>query len=115
MTVRTLGLLSLIAALAVGGWLFLAQARESGPSSDAAKRAEAQASAGAAGTSFQAALPAMQAYFAEHGTYAGATLPPTYGVVVARADAASYCLQAGTGDSVQHVAGPGGTPAPGPC
>jgi len=35
--------------------------------------------------------------------------------MLARADASSYCLQAGTGATLQHYAGPGGTPAAGPC
>jgi hypothetical protein len=39
------------------------------------------------------------------------SLPPAYGIAVVRADAASYCLQRGA----EHVDGPNGTPAPGPC
>ena len=113
MTLRSLSILSLLAALAIGGFLFVTQARETGPTSELGQRAETQATQSAAGTSFQAAAPVLQAHFAEHGTYAGATLPPTYGVVVARADATSYCLQ--TANGTQHVVGPGGTPAPGGC
>jgi hypothetical protein len=112
-TVRSLGLVSLVLALAIGGWLLLAQARETGPTSELARSATTQAANGAAATSFQAAAPVLQAYVAERGTYAGATLPATYGVVVARADAASYCLQ--TANGTAHVVGPGGTPASGPC
>ncbi len=113
MTLRTVGLLSILAALVIGGWLFFAQARDTGPTSDLGERAQAEATSGAAATSFQAAAPVLQAHFAEYGTYAGATLPPAYGVVVARADATSYCLQ--TRDGAQHVVGPAGSHAPGPC
>ena len=57
----------------------------------------------------------LQAWFAEHATYAGATLAPAFGVQLVRADAGSYCLQSGSGGTAQHVVGPGGTPAAGPC
>ena len=113
MTVRALGFVSLLVALALCAWLFRGQARETGPTSELGARASTQAAQGAAATSFQAAAPALQAYFAEHGTYEGASLPPAYGVVVARADATSYCLQ--TANGTEHVVGPNGTPAAGPC
>jgi hypothetical protein len=47
------------------------------------------------------------------GTYAGATVPP--GVTLVAADTASYSLQVGTGEATGHLAGPGGSPTPGPC
>jgi hypothetical protein len=53
----------------------------------------------------------LQAYYDENQTYVGATLPPGSGVVLARADATSYCLQSGN----EHEIGPGGTPQPGTC
>lgn len=115
MTVRSLSLVSLLVALAIGGFLYARSAQETGPTSDVAKRAESQASSEVAAANFQSAMPTMEAYRAEHATYAGALLPPVYGVVVVRADETSYCLQADTGDSAKHVIGPGGTPAPGPC
>jgi hypothetical protein len=112
---KGLSLVSLLAALAIGGYLFMAQAKTAGPTSDLGQKAQADAAAQAGAASFQAAAPVLQAWFAERGTYAGATLPPSYGVVVAQADATSYCLQAGSGEGGQHVRGPGGAPAPGPC
>jgi hypothetical protein len=108
---RSLGLVLLVLSLAVGGYLFAQQAKTEGPASTAAQRAETQAAVAAAATSFDAALPVLQAWFADHGTYAGVALPPSDGVAVVRADAASYCLQGGD----LHEVGPGGTPAPGPC
>ena len=53
----------------------------------------------------------MQAYFDQNQTYVGATLPAGSGVVLASADATSYCLQ----DGSEHEVGPGGTPQPGAC
>jgi len=115
MTVRGLGVVSMLAALAIGGYLSLAQARESGPTSATVERSQAEATSGAAGVSFQAAAPILETWFAEHGTYAGATLPASFGVTVVRADATAYCLQAGAGQAVVHAVGLGGSAAPGPC
>jgi hypothetical protein len=114
-TLRSLGLVSLLVAVAIGGWLFFAQARETGPTSDFGERAQEEASVHVAGTNLQSAAPILQAHHAQAGTYAGAVVPPNLGVVLVRADATSYCLQAGTGLALQHVVGPGGTPTAGPC
>ena len=73
---RLLGLPLLLVSLAVGGYLFTAKWRSEGPTSPAVTRAEAQAEAAVAGTNFQGAAVSLQAWFAENGTYAGATLPP---------------------------------------
>lgn len=108
---RSLGLLLLLVSLALGGYLFAQQAKTDGPTSTLGGQAETQAQAAASATSFAAALPELQAWYAEHGTYAGVTLPPSFGVAVVRADASSYCLQAQN----MHETGPGGAPAPGPC
>ena len=106
----------MLVSLVVGGILFATQMRSEGPSSAAVVQAETQAAVAAAGTSFQAADTAMQAWFAEHGSYVGASLDPSFGVVVARADAASYCVQTSAASAaVQHEVGPGGSPSPGPC
>ena len=83
------------------------------PTSHTAKRAEAQATAAVGSLNFTGAATELEAYKAEHATYAGAALAPAFGVTVMRADATSYCLQAGVGGTVQHFIGPGGTPATG--
>jgi hypothetical protein len=114
-TVRGLGLVGLLATFALVGALWSMQARKSGPGSEPARTAESQAQQVSAAANFGQAAVELQAYFAENGSYAGATLPPAFGVVLARADASSYCLQAGTSATAQHLAGPGGTPAAGPC
>src|SRR6266516_6801660 len=95
----------LLIALAVGGFLFVRQAQSVGPTSRTATEAETQA---AAATDFAAAQPVLQAWLADHGTYAGVTLPPAYAVAVVRADARSFCLQAGAGAAATHELGPGG-------
>jgi len=115
MTLRGLGIVSLLLALAIGGYLFMAQAKTVGPTSEAGQRATSEASAQVSAANFQAAAPVLAAHQAENGTYAGAVLPPSFGVALMRADATSYCLQAGTGGAVQHMIGPGGSPAPGTC
>ena len=112
---RSFGLPLLIVSLAVGGFLFVRQAQTAGPSSTVAARAETRAAAAGAATDFAAAQPVLQAWFADNGTYAGASLPPVYGVVVARADASSFCLQAGSGATATHELGPGGQPQSGTC
>ena len=105
----------LLISLAVGGFLFVRQAQTDGPMSAIATQAETQAEAAAAATNFAAAQPVLQAWFADQGTYAGVTLPPVYGIAVIRADATSFCLQAGTGAAASHEIGPAGQPQSGPC
>jgi hypothetical protein len=85
------------------------------PTSKSTRLAESQATAAIGSLNFTGAATELEAYKAEHATYAGAVLPPAFGVTVVRGDSASYCLQAGVGGTVQHFIGPGGTPAAGPC
>ena len=106
---RSLGLVMLALSLAIGGYLFSKQ----GTTSVTPQQAQTQAEAAASATSFDAALPTLQAYFVDHNSYAGASLPPSYGVTVVRADATTFCLE--TTDRTMHEAGPGGTSQPGPC
>jgi len=108
---RLLGLPALLVALVVGGYLMTKQMQSNGPTSPPVQQAITQAQVNVAATNFQGADTAMQAFFAQSGTYAGATLPPGSGVVLVRADATSYCLQSGT----EHENGPGGQPLPGGC
>ena len=103
----------LVLTLALGGYLFAQQAKTDGSTSAVAQHAEAQASIDASASSFNAALPELQAWFTDHGSYAGATIPASFGVTVARADAASFCLE--TADRSAHEVGPGGSPVAGPC
>jgi hypothetical protein len=112
---RAFGLISIVVSLSLVAILWALTMQHSGPTSSTAKRAERDATAAVSSLNFTAASTQLEAYHAENATYAGATLPPAFGVTVARADAATYCLQAGVGGAVQHFTGPGGTAAAGPC
>jgi hypothetical protein len=110
---RSLGLVVLVLTLGIGGYLFSQQAKTEGPTSTTFQQDESQAVVAGAATSFQAAAPTLEAYYAANGTYVGAALPPSYGVSVVRADASSFCLQSADGQA--HEVGPNGTPSAGPC
>jgi hypothetical protein len=110
---RLVGLPMLLVALAVGGYLYATNAKSNGPSAPPVQQAITQAQVDVAATNFQGADAAMQGFYAQNGTYAGAVLPLGTGVVLVRADAASYCLQTAAGD--EHESGPGGQAQPGPC
>ena len=112
---RGVGLIGMVCSLAIVGVLWALSARQAGPTSDTAKQAEAAATAQVGALNFGGAATELEAFRSENATYAGATIPPAFGVSLVRADAVSYCLQAGIGSSVQHFAGPGGAPAAGPC
>jgi hypothetical protein len=109
--VRVLGIPALLVVLLVGGFLTTQSMRSNGPTSPAGQQAITQAQSATAGVNFDQAVPALQSFYDENQTYVGATLPPGTGVVLARADATSYCLEAGG----EHEVGPGGQPRPGPC
>jgi putative hemolysin len=112
---RTVGFVGLLVAIAIGAYLFAFQTRQTvAPSAQPAK-AEQQAVAELGSANFQQAVTQLEAYRAENGSYAGVALPPSFGVVVVRADASSYCLQAGSGAALQHEVGPNGSPQPGAC
>ena len=82
-----------------------------------------QASLVAAESAVQGAVPAMEAYFSEHGSYAGATpislrasdpgIDPS--VTVIAADAQRYCLQSTVGSETASYTGPGGSVVGSPC
>jgi hypothetical protein len=112
---RVFGLVAMVCSLAVVGVLMMLSMSHNGPTLKSTKLAEAQATAAVGSLNFTGAATELEAYKSEHATYAGAVLPPAFGVTVMRADAATYCLQAGIGGTVQHFTGPGGTPVAGPC
>jgi type II secretory pathway pseudopilin PulG len=112
---RAFGLISIVVSLALVGILWALTMQHSGPTSATAKRAESQASAAVSAVNFTAAATQLEMYHAENATYVGASLPPSFGVTLARADSSSYCLQTGIGGAAQHFSGPGGAAASGPC
>lgn len=109
--VRSLTIPAVLIVALVGLYLYSQDAKSNGSTSTSGQQAITQAQSAVAATNFAQADSAMQAFYAQSGTYAGATLPPGSGVVLVRADPTSYCLQAGE----EHEDGPGGQPAPGAC
>jgi hypothetical protein len=106
----SMGLLSLVAGLAVMGYLARAQLQGS-PSSGGASPAAALSAARQVAplAELQRAVTLLEQHRAETGTYAGTPTGATVRLV--RADATMYCVEA----SGLHVAGPGRGPEPGRC
>ena len=109
--VRVLGIPALLIAVFVGVYLSTQDMQSNGPTSTSGQQAVTEAQSATAGVDFNQVAPGLQAYFDQNQTYVGATLPAGSGVVLASADATSYCLQ----DGSEHEVGPSGTPQPGPC
>jgi hypothetical protein len=107
---RVLVVPALLVAVFVGLYLATQDAKSNAPSTSD-QQATAQAQSVGAQADFGQVLPGLQAYFDQNQTYVGATLPAGSGVVLASADATSYCLQEGN----EHEVGPGGSPQPGSC
>jgi hypothetical protein len=70
----------------------------------------------------RAAVPAIEAYAADHNGYAGMTLAAIrkydQGIVditIVRASRNTYCIESGTGAEQYHRNGPAEAAAPGPC
>jgi hypothetical protein len=105
----TFGVLSLVIALAVTGYLARAQLSGQGAKAPPPAQVASQAQQVAALASLQQAAAGLEQFKALNATYAGAPVPR--GARLTRADAVSYCLEAGG----RHLAGPGGTPRPGLC
>jgi len=112
---RGFGLVVVICSLAIVAALMALNLRQSGPTSKTAQRAESEGIAAVGTINFNQAGTELEAYRAEHATYAGAVLPASFGVTLVRADATTYCLQAGVGGAVQHFVGPAGPTSSGPC
>ena len=76
----------------------------------------------AAKTRVRAAVPAIEVYRLEHGSYAGLTLariqaidPGVREIRVVWARARGYCIQSGSGASTYHFRGPAGPVTTGSC
>jgi hypothetical protein len=106
--------LALISLAIVGGLLAM-QSKSQGPTSAAVDQAESQAVATAAASVFSPVDQVLQVAASQSGTYAGAELPVGSGVTLARATAASYCLEASLNGTPVYENGPGDAPAVGHC
>jgi len=100
-----------LAALAFGGWRMVLPGADSA-SSDVDESVSSMLST-VVKAQFTGAEASLDAQRMATGSYAGAVVQAP--VVLVRADKSSYCLQLEQGPELQHVAGPGGTPAPGRC
>jgi hypothetical protein len=107
---RGMGLLSLVAALAIGGLTFKGGALGGGSSGDTGGSSPLAQIEQAL---FAGADVSLASYRATSGTFVGAPAP--VGVTVVRADETSYCIQADQGTVVAHEVGPGGQVQRGPC
>ena len=100
-----------IAAVAVGGWKFVL------PVSSDSQKQIVQGVTNVLDTittaEFTGAEATLDAQHNATGSYEGS--PLTAPVVLARADATSYCIQVVVGTVAHHVTGPGGTPVAGAC
>jgi hypothetical protein len=111
--IRSLGFVSLVAAVSVGGYLASAQLRSSGPTGAGASTALAAVRAEAGTVNLQQAALALEQHRAATGGYAAAQLGG-FGVVLRSADAGSYCVET-VRAPMFHLAGPDGTAAAGSC
>ena len=112
---RVVSIFSLVAALAVAGYLFTAQSRSVSSRDSQVRQAETQAIDAAATVNFQQAAAALEQHRAETGSYAGADLAGYGGILLARGDGSSYCMQLGVDSHAFHETGPNGSVASGPC
>ena len=113
---RFFGLISLVASLCVGMYLFAAQIRgvngEVGPQGGGAAQDAQIASA-----TFVArrADTVLDVYRTQRGTYVGADLSGVEGVEIVRSDATSYCLKIRAPGGDLYEQGPGGDVGTDPC
>ena len=116
-----------VAAVAALGTMVLSGGKSSNTTKTVVVAVQQQpssdASLAAAESSVRAALPDIEAYYADHNSYLGATssalrqidsgLSPTVSVVSSRSQ--SYCLQSTVQGQTASVNGPGGTIVAAPC
>jgi len=100
-----------IAAVAVGGWRMLIPGG-SGVDKQVTQSVT-QVLDSVTSAQFTGAEATLDAQRSSTGSYAGA--PMTAPITLVRADATTYCIELVEGSIARHVAGTGGTPAPGPC
>lgn len=92
--IKTLSLISLVCALAIGGWMWTRQSLQTTDRAPAAI--------------LQAAATALEFSHRTNGTYAGGT---PEAVTLVSADQFRYCIEYGE----HFLAGPGGVPQLGAC
>ena len=101
------------------GWLLGPSAGESGESGEASMSSEQDAAA----ANVRGSIPAMEAYYADNSSYAGATADVLrrydYGIgdvqVVPSADGQNYCIASTVGSATFSKHGPTSDVQPGGC
>jgi len=112
MTARTWFTIGLVAVgLAFGGWRIMLPGAES-TSNEVSNDVSSMLST-TTGAAFTGAAASLDAQRNATGSYSGARLAA--GMTLVRADATSWCVQTQVGPVLEHEAGPGGSPATGPC
>jgi hypothetical protein len=112
---RGIGLVLVLISLAIVGGLMAMQSKNSGPTSAQVTQDESQALVTAAAQTFAQVDQALQADYAQNGTYVGAELPVGSQVTLAQATATSYCLETSVTGTLVHETGPGGVATAGAC
>ena len=110
-----MGLLLVVITLAIVGGLMAMQGKTQGPGAPQVQQEESQALVTASAQTFAQVGQALQADYAQNGTYVGAQLPVGSQVTLAQATDKTYCLQTTVDGTVVHESGPGGAPAAGAC
>jgi hypothetical protein len=110
-----MGLLLLVVSLAIVGGLMAMQSKSQGPTAPQVQQDESQALVTASAQTFAQVDQALQADYAQNGTYVGAQLPVGSQVTLAQATGTTYCLETTVSGTVVHESGPGGSPAAGAC
>src|SRR5262245_36439088 len=112
---RTFSIVSILAAVAVGGFMLTAQAAQRAHDRHKDHAAVSEATANGYEANVQQAALALLAQQVDTGSFAGTDLRAYPGVELVRADSSSYCIQMGSGDTELHLEGPSGATAPGGC
>jgi hypothetical protein len=107
-------IVGLLVATVLVLFLTVQELKKEGPQSKQVSTAIEAGSVNVSSTNLVGAKSILDLQKSSTGSYAGADVASA-GVVLVEADETSYCIQAAAGNATEHLAGPGGAPAPGPC
>ena len=116
-------LTAMTAGIVIGHYGIPAHAKAPNSSGGSVSLSQAEANKAEAMANVRAAIPALEAWNADHGSYEGATLEGLrtkydYGlhdVTFAFTTRDDYCFESHVGDAVASKHGPGGEVLPQPC
>jgi hypothetical protein len=107
-------IVGLLVATVLVLFLTVQELKKDGPQSRQVSTAIEAGSVNVSSTNLTGAKSMLDSQKSSTGSYAGADVTGA-GVTLVQADETSYCIQAAAGNALEHLAGPGGAPAPGPC